>query len=158
MRLWICLLLFSSLAVAKKTAAKNKCDGVTSTTKPSWCVKPPAGYQLDPAGAPETQVFRDKASNQAFDVSLAPQAGGLEKKLKQMREDVQVEGGKDIKEESLKEAKLFRYKATNGATIVMVMAAAGPDNVVTCRVNLPESNAEHAKQVAACKTLRVMAP
>jgi hypothetical protein len=153
MRLWICLLVFSSIAGAKK-----KCDGVASTTTPSWCVKPPAGYQLDPAGAEGTQVFRDKASNQAFDVSLAPQPGGLEKKLKQMREDVPVEGGKDIKEESLKEAKLFRYKAPNGVTIVMVMAAAGPDKVVTCRVNLPESNAEHPKQVAACKTLRVMAP
>src|SRR5262245_49221678 len=107
MRVWICCLLMVGSAWAKK------CDGVLSTTKPAWCVKPPAGYALDAANPaqPDTQVFREKATNRAFDVSWYPKAGGLEGTLKTMREDVPVEGGKDIKEEKVPGGKLFRYKA-----------------------------------------------
>jgi hypothetical protein len=158
MRAWICLVFVVGAAHAKK------CDGVLSTTKPAWCVKPPAGYALDaPNPAQEgTQVFREKATNRAFDVSWYPQSGGLEGTLKRMRDDVPAEGGKNIKEEAVPGGKLFRYQAPNGKTLVMVMAEAGPGpkpdtmRVVTCRVQLAESDPEFAKQAAACKTLKVM--
>jgi hypothetical protein len=149
-------------AAPPKNAAK--CDGITSTTTPKWCVKPPAGYELEPPrpGKPDAQVFRDKASNQAFDVSWSPIRGGVDGNLQQMRKDVPIEGGKELKEEAVPGGKLFRFLAPNGETIVMVLAAAGPgptpetQRVVTCRVHLAEKNAEFAKQLAACKSLKVL--
>jgi hypothetical protein len=157
-----CLLLAWSGAAAAKT---KSCDGVASTTTPSWCVKPPAGYQLDaanPALEPGTQVFRNAATNQAFTVGWYPQAGGVDGRLKQLRSDVPKEGGKDSKEEAVPGGRLFRYQTSFGSTILLVLAAAGPgpttgtDRVVTCKVSLPEANAEFAKQAAACKTLKVL--
>ena len=159
----ILLLAWNSEASPKRKPVG--CDGVASTTTPSWCVKPPPGYQLDapnPALEPGTQVFRESATNQAFTVGWYPQPGGVDGVLKRMRSDVPKEGGKDIKEEAVPGGRLFRYQASFGPTIVLVLASAGPgptagsERVVTCKVSLPEANGEFAKQTAACKTLKVM--
>ncbi len=163
MRVWIgCLLLFAAAGAKEPNKKGGACDGVASTGDPKWCIKPPPGYELDPASKPDKQIFREKATNQAFDVSWYAKPGGVEGALKQMRSDVPAEGGKDLKEEAVPGGKLFRYKAAYGPTVVMVMAGAGPgakpgtERVVTCRVNLVETNAEFPKQLAACKTLRVL--